>query len=89
LHVLGYGVFALALAYATLDAGRTRRRLLFVVGAAMTLGLGLELVQSTLPYRTFSYADMAANALGALVGLLWMAVESRVEYVPLGFPGGE
>lgn len=40
------------------------------------LGIGLEFVQGQTSYRSFEYADMAANSLGALIA--WAIVASPV-----------
>jgi VanZ family protein len=66
LHAAAYAALAATLAYAALAAGRT---LLVVAAVVAAYGLGIEGVQATLPYRTFSVADAAANAVGALVGV--------------------
>lgn len=59
------------LAYATLmwwfcQVYRVQRLRLFFAFASM--GIGIEYLQGLTTYRTFDYADMLANASGALVG---------------------
>ncbi|HBI79295.1 MAG TPA: teicoplanin resistance protein VanZ, partial [Marinobacter adhaerens] len=38
--------------------------------ALLGFGLGIELIQATLPYREFSLADLAADGAGIAIGLL-------------------
>lgn len=40
-------------------------------------GIGLEFVQSILPYRTFDYNDIACNMIGSLCGLLTCDLYAR------------
>jgi VanZ family protein len=47
-----------------------RRHHGLVALALITLGIALELVQWTLPYRSFEPADMLANAVGVFIGLV-------------------
>ena len=77
LHALGYAMVAFLLAAAW--PARSWRALALVVVAAVALGGGLELVQSTLPARTADVADAAANAAGALAGAAgwWVAAIRR------------
>jgi VanZ family protein len=42
---------------------------LFVAAGLILLGVLLEILQGGTGYRTFEYTDMAANALGVLLGL--------------------
>lgn len=42
---------------------------LFVIGFIL-MGVSLEYLQGMTGYRTFDYADMAANTVGVLLGLL-------------------
>lgn len=82
LHFAGYLALGLALAYATATAGYPRlRRALLVVVAAVTFGVGIEVLQAPLPDRYFSYADMLANAVGAVLAAGWFLIEPRLEYV--------
>lgn len=43
---------------------------LWFAPALLAFGFTLELVQSTLPYRDFSLADVLADALGIAIGML-------------------
>lgn len=68
-HFLGYAALAAALALALLS-----RRLGVAIGGAFVgasgYGVLMELLQFGLPYRTFSYLDVAINASGAAAALL-------------------
>ncbi len=68
LHVLGYAVLG---ALGVLSGARWPWALLAVVG----YGLALEGAQGLLGYRSFEWADLVADAAGAVVGVL---VASRV-----------
>lgn len=84
LHFAGYAALGLALAYATATSRRPHlRRVLAVIGAAVLFGVGIEVLQGPLPERYFSYGDMLANALGAVLASAWFLVEGRLEYVPI------
>ena len=47
-----------------------RQRLTIAI-ALVALGIGLEFAQRATGYRSFELADMAADALGVLIGLLF------------------
>ena len=82
LHLAGYAVLTLSLAYATAASElRSPRRVLLVLGGAVLLGAGIELLQGRLPDRYFSYGDMIANAIGAVLASVWFLLETRFEYV--------
>jgi VanZ family protein len=83
-HFAGYATLALTLAYATVDAHeRPTRRLLVVVGGAVAYGVLMEVFQAPLAGRYFSYLDMLANAVGALLVVAWFPLERRVRYRPV------
>lgn len=52
----------------------TRRGQLAAAAALALMGVALEYAQALTPHRTFAYADMASNALGALLG--WLLVQT-------------
>lgn len=52
-----------------------RHRLGFAVGL-VALGVGLEFAQRATGYRSFEIADMAADAMGVLLG--WLAAPPRL-----------
>lgn len=82
LHFAGYAALGLSLIYATATGPRSPRyRITISLGAAVAFGVLIELLQGPLPNRYFSYADMLANALGALLASGWFLVEARLEYV--------
>ena len=68
LHAVTYLVLAWLLVN-TLIKTRVRQAYLFCFSYAFLLGLGIECVQKFLPFRSFEYGDILANALGASVGL--------------------
>ena len=45
-------------------------RAFWYVPALLMFGLGIELVQATLPYRDFSLRDLLADGIGIAIGLL-------------------
>ena len=63
-HALAYAV--LMLWFAQL-APTWRRRLMMAI-ALVGLGIALEFAQRATGYRTFSYGDMAADAVGVMAG---------------------
>jgi len=63
-HALGYA--ALAASAAMLFA--TRRALVLVVLGLIVLGIGIEGLQTLVPWRSGDALDAVANALGALLG---------------------
>jgi VanZ family protein len=72
-HAATYAVLAGLLCYAT--RARTTRAVLLAAVAVAGYGFAIELVQATLPARTFEPADALANAAGAvLAALAWRAV---------------
>jgi len=51
-----------------------------VLGAAMVVGIAIELLQGLLPSRYFGWGDLLANALGAALAGLWFPLERYVQY---------
>lgn len=45
-------------------------RAIWFVPALLGFGLGIEVIQANLPYREFSFADLAADGAGIAIGLL-------------------
>ncbi|WP_267640808.1 VanZ family protein [Haloarchaeobius amylolyticus] len=76
LHGIGYGILAV-LAARAVDSRELAAALLVVLTVAL-FGFGVEVVQWPLPYRAFSLADAAVNALGAVVGVAAWAGYARV-----------
>ena len=73
LHFVGYMGLAMVFVYASYTVPRPLSQILF--GAwVVTVGCGVavEILQLSLPARTFSFLDMVVNAVGAGVGVtLW------------------
>lgn len=47
-----------------------RLRAIWFAPALLVFGLGIEVVQASLPYRHFSLADLATDGAGIVIGLL-------------------
>lgn len=69
-HLVGYAVLTVLAGRAI---GRGRRGLLLAAGAAVAFGVGVELVQAPIPWRSFAWRDAAVNAVGAGIGLAVLA----------------
>lgn len=83
LHFVAYATLGLAIAYATLDDRRPLVRAVLIVGGAGFYGVGIELVQWSLPARYFGPGDIAANLIGATLALSWLLAERVTQYVPV------
>lgn len=84
LHFAAYAMFALTLAYATVDyRDHPRRRGVAVFCLAVGFGMCIELLQGMLSYRYFGWGDMLANMLGAALVALWFPIERQIRYVPV------
>ncbi|MDX1598872.1 MAG: VanZ family protein [Marinobacter sp.] len=61
--------------------GWPRISAIWLVAPALVLfGLAIEVIQSQLPYREFSLADLAADAAGVAIGLLpWPGVKRKTD----------
>jgi VanZ family protein len=70
LHALAYAGLSGALAVALAPRARLPQVMALAVLLAVGYGVGIEFVQAPLPERYFSVADMAANAVGAVVAVL-------------------
>lgn len=69
IHAAEFAVLTVAVARAVAH-GRTRGRALrLTVAAALGFGLGIELLQVPLPWRSGSAADLAADAVGVAATL--------------------
>jgi VanZ family protein len=66
-HFVLYGVTAIMLYRFLRTRYSAKRSVFYSIAASAFYGALLEGVQFFLPYRSFSTADMAANALGAAV----------------------
>jgi len=65
-HMIGYALLMVWFAQLTVQP----RPRWVTAGLLVALGVGLECAQGLTSWRTFSYLDMAANALGVGFGLL-------------------
>jgi len=86
LHFLGYMGLAIVLSYASATVRRPQSQILLgVFVVTVGCGIAVEVLQLTLPTRTFSVLDMAINALGAGVGVtLWYLFDRLVARVRAG-----
>ena len=74
LHALAYAGLAGTLAVALAPRTPTSRVVVLAGLLSVGYGVGIEFVQAPLPERSFSLADVAADAVGAALGLLgWRA----------------
>ncbi|WP_255150839.1 VanZ family protein [Halorarius halobius] len=88
LHAAGYAALAASLGYARLPAGGrlSTRALVGVALVSLAFGVGVELVQGPLPYRSLSAADAAADAVGAVAGALPFRVVAGADDADAGDP---
>jgi len=80
LHFVGYMGLAIAFSYASHTVRRPQSQILFGV-FVVTIGCGaaVEMLQLTLPTRTFSVLDILVNGLGAGVGvILWYLFDRTI-----------
>lgn len=71
-HLAFYAALTFLLCWAIRQSFATYNRPIFwwlMVLLASLYGAALELVQANLPYRSFDYADMLANCIGAIVAV--------------------
>ncbi|WP_430503922.1 VanZ family protein [Haloparvum sp. PAK95] len=71
-HLVGYAALAVAVALALSkqrELTRDGHVAAVAVAVATLFGVGVELVQAPIPWRSFAVADAAINALGAVVGV--------------------
>jgi len=68
-HFIGFGAFAFAymLAFPKINA-------YWVILVSMGLGVSVELIQSFIPHRAFSYLDMVADLLGILFAVIIISI---------------
>jgi len=74
LHALGYAALAAALATALATGRSALAAAALAAVLAVAYGVGIEFVQASIPERSFSVGDMAADAVGAVVAVAcWRA----------------
>jgi len=68
-HLIGFGAFAVffGMAYPKLKLCRV-----FVLSSL--LGVAVELIQSQIPYRSFSLLDMLADSVGILIAVVFLKI---------------
>ena len=72
-HAGSYGTLTVLLAWAR--DSRTVAAVALVAGLALGYGGGIELLQTLVPSRSLSAADMVANAVGAVGGAsVWLGL---------------
>ncbi|MEF8841606.1 MAG: VanZ family protein [Haloarculaceae archaeon] len=77
-HAGTYAVLAGLLCRAT--NARAAWVVLLAAGVAVSYGAAIEVVQATLPARSFEVGDLAANAVGAtLMGVAWRVRPALVD----------
>jgi VanZ family protein len=61
----------------------------WVAAALLALGGGIELVQGMLSYRSMEIADMVANSIGVIAGILlsWILLGSWCQWIEARLPG--
>ncbi|QKG94181.1 hypothetical protein HPS36_13270 [Halorubrum salinarum] len=84
-HLVGYAVLAALLVPVTRG---NRFGPLLAAGGAVAFGLGIELVQAPIPWRSFALRDAAVNAVGAAVGAAIAAGRARVSRLTSDRDGG-
>ncbi|WP_049902352.1 VanZ family protein [Halococcus agarilyticus] len=83
-HALAYAGLTGTLLYASVSSNRDGSRVVLAVVLAVGFGIGVELVQWPIPYRTASVADAIADAVGALLlALAWRSFGRLVRFVPI------
>lgn len=82
LHFLAYGGLAVVLAYALHDSELPDWQVLAVVFAvSVGYGVAMELLQATVPSRTFDVMDVVINAIGAVVAVgCWQLIRRYARF---------
>lgn len=79
-HVVGYAALAAALARplgcASADVERASAGLFAAAALATGFGLGVEIVQLAIPWRTFAVVDAGLNAVGAATTALLLRLRA-------------
>lgn len=82
LHGIAYAGLAITLAYALVRSPLPKTQILFSVFLVVTgYGIGIEVMQLTLPDRTFDEFDVLVNGLGAAIAVtVWNIVVRYIEF---------
>jgi|AntDeeMinimDraft_6_1070357.scaffolds.fasta_scaffold09146_2 hypothetical protein len=82
LHVLAYTGLTIVFAYTTAHVKQAKwRHLTVVFVVVVTVGIIIEMVQYTLPTRSFSWVDIATNTAATSIGLLiWAALDHITQF---------
>ncbi|MGN8213704.1 VanZ family protein [Halococcus salifodinae] len=84
-HAFAYAGLTATLLYASVSSDRGSSRIALAVVLVVGFGIGVELVQWSIPYRTASAADALADAVGAgVLALAWWSLGRFVRFAPLG-----
>jgi len=83
LHAGAFLLFEWLMELALLELEPRFRRLLAVV-SAVALGFGLEAVQAALPHRSAEWLDFLADAVGAVMGALLLALLGKLRSTRVG-----
>ena len=76
-HFVMYGISSILLFRIFVKKTTLKRAFYLSVAIAAVYGAAIEVVQYFLPYRSFSFGDMAANTIGAFLAcLLYMQWKS-------------
>lgn len=67
-HLVGYAVLAALVVRARGPSCGRLVAVIVAVAVAVAVGFGVELVQATIPWRSFAWRDAAINAAGAVIG---------------------
>ena len=80
-HAVAYAGLAATLAFALAPSPRSDLVIVgIVIAVTVAYGLGIELLQLAVPGRQFSVADLAADAVGAVVVVLGWRLLYRVRH---------
>ena len=79
IHFGSYAMVGMLIAYAT--SARTLAVFVAIAVVTICLGIGVELIQSTIPWRTMEAVDVVANTTGTVVGIaMWRIASWRISF---------
>lgn len=76
-HFLGFGLLAWLLCRGFRGVKKKRVPFIMVGLMSMAYGFFIEVCQIYIPYRTFGYDDLAADAVGVMAGLILFCMIRR------------